>query len=226
MRTAKFSLVMTGLWPVLFTACATSGSAERPGSSPKPTTAKGATSKGAAKPSGTARPAVFTAKDNPTAKDGRGDPDLEDFFRPAAWVYVGGRGGRFLAKDGKPQVQWMIDGPVSAAPTFRVEAYEPLFGKPKDLSCILDTVESNGGTPSYYGFAAKPGAFQVGREYSLLKPGDEFVVRNRATGDIVAEIPSLDPGTYSLIAAVKNLQTGKEGVAITYFTVGPSGSSE
>jgi hypothetical protein len=167
-----------------------------------------------------ARRASLTAQNNPTTLAGRGEPSLEDTFRPAAWIFIDGREGAFLERDGNPQVQWFIEDPVGSSPTFRVEAYEPVLGVPRDFNCILDTVESADGSKIEYAFSAEEGTFRVGYEYSLLNPGENFTVRNRTTGDVVAEIPPLAPGTYLLAAGVKNLGTGKEGLAITYFTVG------
>lgn len=115
-------------------------------------------------------------------------------------------------------------GPGEFLPTFRVEAYGPLLGTPKDFACTLDTFESADGSAIAYGIKAAEGTFEAGYDYSLLKPGDNFTVRNRITGDVVSEIPPFVPGIYLIAAAVKNLETGKEGLAITYFTVeqGPS----
>ena len=163
---------------------------------------------------------VLTARNNPTTLAGRGEPSLDDFDRPAAWVYIDGQSGTFIERDGHPQVQWVIDGPIGSSPTFRVEAYEPLLGKPSDFNCVLKTVESADGSEVLYAFTAEPGTFRVGREYSLLEPGKSFTIRNNMTGDVVNEIPALMPGTYMMAAGVKNLEASTEGLAITYFTVG------
>ncbi|UCC28995.1 MAG: hypothetical protein JSU86_12415 [Phycisphaerales bacterium] len=166
-----------------------------------------------------ARRVAFTAENNPTTLAGRGEPSLDDFFRLPAWIYLDGKEGKFIERDGKPQVQWFIEGAVGSSPTFRVEAYEALLGTPKDFTCQLDTVDSPEASAIAYSFQANPGAFRVGHEYSLLKPGNDFTIRNRESGDVVAEIPPLVPGTYVLWAGIKNLEAGKEGLAITYFTV-------
>lgn len=171
-------------------------------------------------PPQTAQRTAFTAENNPTASGGRGEPSLEDFFRPAAWVYIDGQEGKYIERDGQPQVQWVIAGPVSSTPTFRAEAYEPLLGTPTDFNCVVETIDSVDGTKVAYVIAAVEGTFQVGQEYSLLHPGNGFVVRNRMTGDVVTEIALLVPGTYLFAAGIKNGQNGKEGLAITYFTVG------
>jgi hypothetical protein len=172
-----------------------------------------------------AKPATrtsFTAEDNPTARDGRGAPDLNEFYRPAAWIYVDGQEGKFVEEGGQLRVQWVIEAPVSGSPTFRVEAFEPLLGTPKDFACTLDTAGTGGSSSTAYAIKAVEGTFEVGREYSLLRPGDNFVVRNRVSGDVVQEIPPLPAGGYMIAAGVKNLQTGKEGLAITSFTVAES----
>ncbi len=166
-----------------------------------------------------ARRAAFTAENNPTTLAGRGEPSLDDFFRLPAWIYVDGKEGKFIEREDKPQVQWLIEEPVGYSPTFRVEAYEPLLGTPKDFTCQLDTVDSPEASTIAYSFQANPGTFRVGHEYSLLKPGNDFTIRNRESGDVVTEIPPLVPGTYVLWAGIKNLEAGKEGLAITYFTV-------
>ncbi len=171
-------------------------------------------------PASTARRAAFTAENNPTRRDLRGDPSLEDFYRPAAWVYIDGREGRFIERDGRPQVQWQIEGLVSASPTFRVEVFSPLLGTPTNFVCTVDLLEAPDGTNIAYAIRAVEGTFILGHDYSLLRPGDNFVVRNRTTGDVVNELAPLVPGTYMLAAGIKNVETGKEALAITYFTVG------
>ncbi len=162
----------------------------------------------------------ITAEDNPTTRGGRGEPSLDAFDRPAAWIYIDGQEGRFIERDGHPQVQWIINGPVSATPKFRVEAYEPLLGTPTNFNCVVDTVQSVDGSKVIYAVAADEGTFVVGQEYSLLQPGDDFKLRNRVSGDVVTEIAPLVPGTYMIVAGIKNGETGKEGLAVTYFTVG------
>ena len=166
------------------------------------------------------RRTTFDAANNPTARAGRGEPSLNDRFRLGSWIYVDGRDGAFIERDGKPQVEWVIDGAVSSSPTFRGEAYEPLLGRPRDFSCTLDTVESADGSKIAYSIKAVTGTFETGHDYPLLRPGTDFVVRNRVTGDVVSEIAPLVTGTYMIAAGVKNLDASTEGVAITYFTVG------
>ena len=171
-------------------------------------------------PAARPKPATFTAANNPTAIAGRGEPSLDDRERPAAWVYIDGKAGKFTARDGEPLTQWVIEGPVSSAPTFRVEGYEPLLGAPKDFRCVLQAVDSSAGSTVVYGIAANEGAFAVGQDYPLLNPGDNFVIRNGLTGDIVKEIAPLAPGTYALVGGLENRTTSKRALAVSYFTVG------
>ncbi len=166
--------------------------------------------------------ATLTAENNPTALAGRGVPDLDDWLRPAAWIYIDGRAGQFLEVDGNPQGQWTIEEPVSSSPTFRVDAYGPLLGNPRDFNCVLQPVDASDENTVTYVFSAVKGTFQVGREYSLLQPGKNFTIRNYSTGDVVLQIPRLAPGRYLVAAGVKNLEKAKEGHAVTYFTVGES----
>ena len=162
---------------------------------------------------------AFTAENNPTTLAGRGEPSLDDQFRPAAWVYIDGKKGSFTDLDGNPQLQWVIEQPVSGTPTFRVEAYEPLVGTPKDFRCVVTLQDSTGGSSVVYSYLAVEGTFELGREYSLVEPGENFAVRNRVTGDAVAAIPPLIPGTYLMAAGVLNRETGADTLAVTYFTV-------
>ena len=157
--------------------------------------------------------------DNPTTRSGRGEPDLDDFSRPAAWVYIDGREGKFTESQGQPAPQWVIEGAVTSSPTFRVEAYSPLLGDARDFSCVLSTVTSADGSEIGYAMQAVAGTFRTGRDYPLLQPGTNFTIRNRTSGDVVTEIAPLAPGTYLIAAAVKNRSTKREGLAITHFTV-------
>ena len=165
----------------------------------------------------------MTASNNPTTLAGRGEPSLDDAERPAAWVFVDDRSGTFTEHKGHPQLQWEIKQSVSASPTFRVEAYGPLLGTPKDFKFRLKTVESTDGSDVSYAVSARKGDFVVGRKYSLLQPGDNFVIRNWATGDVVRQIAPLAPGRYLLAGGVRNAATRKEAAAITFFTVGEGG---
>jgi len=169
-----------------------------------------------------ARPsaAKFTAASNPTTLAGRGQPSLDDKARPAAWVYVDGQAGKFIERDGEPLTQWVVEGPVCASPTFRVEGYEPLLGNPMDFKCVLQAIDSSGGSTVVYGISVSEGKFTPGREYPLLNPGDDFVIRNGLTGDIVKEIAPLAPGTYAIVGGLENRATGKRALAVSYFTVG------
>jgi hypothetical protein len=211
MRSATILRILPIGLLVLATACETSDKgASRPvdaqGSSPGKTCA-------------TVTPAPGS---NPTALAGRGEPSLDDAFRPAAWVYVDGQAGKFIDRDGNPQVQWVIDTPVSPSPTFRVQAYGPLMGTPRDFACTLDAHQASEGTTVAYAIKAAEGTFKTGHDYSLLHPGEGFTIRNRLTGDVVSEIAPLEPGSYLIAAGIKNLETGKEALAVTQFVVGDS----
>ena len=168
---------------------------------------------------------AMTAESNPTTNAGRGEPSLDVSSRPAAWIFVDGYAGKFIERDGAPQVQWFTDGAVSASPTFRVEVFEPLLGTPTDFVCTLDTRETSDNSKIAYGLKAHKGTFRVGQDYALLTPGGNFTVRNRLTGDVVNEIGTLVPGTYVLVAGIKNPDTGKEALAIAEFKVGDAGGS-
>ena len=72
----------------------------------------------------------------------------------------------------------------------------------------------------HLGIAANEGTFSPGRDYPLLNPGDNFVIRNSLSGDIVREIAPLAPGTYALVGGLENRATGKRALTVTYFTVG------
>ncbi|RME39084.1 MAG: hypothetical protein D6788_06155 [Planctomycetota bacterium] len=163
--------------------------------------------------------AAFTLDDNPTVRAGRGTPDLQDAFRPAAWIYIDDHEGRFVERDGNPQVQWVIDEPVRPEPTFRVQALPDLLGNPTNFACTLDSLDTVDGSKVAYAIKAEDGTFQVGRAYSLLHPGTNFVIRNRTTGDVVSQIGPLPAGTYLIAAKVENGKTGRAGLAITHFTV-------
>lgn len=192
----------------------------QPAESAKPESKPATAEKTPAAKSEPAKREIFTAENNPTTKAGRGAPDLEKPQNPAAWVYFDGKAGKYKEENGQQLLQWFIEEPVSATPKFRVEAFEPLLGVPKDMKAVLRTVETPDSTESvYYGIAANDGKFEVGKEYSLLSPGDDFVIRNLTTGDVVKEIASLPPGKYAFAAGVKNSASGKESLAVTYFTV-------
>ncbi len=199
----RFSAIMRVCFVVLIgvglsasTGCQSSGSAKKDSKAP-----------------------TITAADNPTTMAGRGAPDLDDKDRPAAWIYIDGHAGHFKDEGGHPLLQWFTDGSVSPTPTFRVEAYEPLLGTPKDFKAVLRTVETADGSNIVYGISAYDGTFEIGKDYSLLNLGEGFIVRNGLTSDTVKEISPLAPGTYAIAAGVKNAATGKETLAVTYFTV-------
>lgn len=161
----------------------------------------------------------ITAQNNPTYLADRGTPDLGDHNRPAAWVFVDGHEGRFIERDGQPQLEWIIEEPVSTSPTFRVEVYPPLLKKSKNFRCLLQSVDPDGGSGRYYAIASDPGTFVTGRDYPLLAPGGNFVLRVPGTTTILDEIPPLTPGNYIIAASIENAKTGKKGLAVTHFTV-------
>jgi hypothetical protein len=162
---------------------------------------------------------TFTPENNPTTRAGRGTPELDNPQAPAAWVFVDGKGGSYKEESGHKLLQWFVEEPVAASPRFRVEAYEPLMGTPKDFKAVLRTIEPAEGLDLVYGISAKDGTFEVGKEYSLLNPGEHFVIRNVTTGDEVKEIAPLPSGKFAILASVRNAATGKETLAVTYFTV-------
>lgn len=168
----------------------------------------------------TSRYVGFTGADNPTTKSGRGEPNLNNEDQAAAWIYIDGHAGEYVALDGHLQLQWIIRKPVHASPKFRVETYTPLVGVPDAFSCVLRSISTRGGAPVVYMIAAKEGRFQPGRDYSLINPGDDFVIRDGMTREIVVEISPLPAGEYALAASVKNTKKDVAALAVTYFTVG------
>ncbi len=159
----------------------------------------------------------YTTEKNPTTLAGRGDPDLEDLFRPAAWVLIDGYEGEYIERDGNPQMQWVIKKPVSSTPTFRAEAYDVLLGDPDVFKCVLQTREATDGISVKYGIS-RESDFECGHEYSLTNPGEGFVIR-APEGGTVDSIDPLGPGEYLLAATVQNSTSGEKTVAITFFTV-------
>lgn len=161
-----------------------------------------------------------TALNNPTTRGGRGSPDLEDKDRPAAWVFIDDHEGEYRSENGVALMQWFIDGPVRKTPTFRVEVFEPLLGAPRDFQCVLQTDKSEDGSRVIYTIKAAEGGFEIGRTYDLLNPGEGFTIVNPMNGEQLKSIPPLTPGRYGIAAGIRNAETGKEGLAVTYFVVG------
>lgn len=157
--------------------------------------------------------------ENPTTRAGRGAPDLASLHNHAAWIYIDGEEGRYIEKDGTPQIQWVVNTPVRRSPTFRVEVYEELLGSPKEFLCALQTQESFDGTQVVYAIRANEGAFQSGHEYSLLDPGESFTILDKTTNEQIKKIPLLSPGVYGIVAKIRNDEMDAEGLAVTYFTV-------
>lgn len=189
--------------------------ADKPANAEKPQAAE-------KKPEGTpgdSRREVYTVENNPTTKGGRGAPDLDNPHSPAAWVFIDGKAGKFKEEGGQPLLQWFVEDSVGASPKFLVEAFEPLLGNPKEFKAVFRSLETAEGVDLVYGIAAKDGKFEIGREYSLLNPGEDFVIRNGLTGDEVREIAPLPSGKYAIAGAITNAATGKQSLAVTYFTV-------
>lgn len=168
----------------------------------------------------TGRYVGFTGADNPTTIAGRGEPNLQDEDRAAAWIYIDGHAGEYIEEDGNPQLQWYVTKSAHSTPKFRVEAYTPLIGVPDTFSCVLRSVSNKGSPLVVYMIASKEGQFQPGREYSLTNPGSDFVIRDGQTRDIISEIPPLPAGEYALAASVKNTKKDVAALAVTYFKVG------
>lgn len=162
----------------------------------------------------------ITADRNPTTNAGRGAPSLDNRTRPAAWIFIDGQKGTFTEKDGHPLLQWIIEKPVSATPTFRVEILEDLLKPPIQFKCVLQTRETASGSRISYGIAADNGTFESCRDYPLLNPGENFTIRNPETGELVSEIEPLAPGDYLLAGSIVGGDNGVATVAVTYFTVG------
>ena len=162
---------------------------------------------------------VFTKENNPTSLAKRGEPSLTDQFRPAAWIYLDGKDGSFTDKDGQRHLEWVIEQPVSNAPTFRVEVYEPLLGGADEFSAVIETIAAADGTTVRYGLSAPAGVLQFGKDYNLLSPGPEFALKNLDTKDRIAEIAPLPAGRYLIAAGIKNTKTDAKTAAVTYFTV-------
>jgi len=159
--------------------------------------------------------------DNPTTRAGRGAPSLDVPGRPSAWIYMDGHVGRFVEENGQPLLQMVIDEPVSPMPTFRVEVYEPLLGRPRTARFFLQDVGGTGALVRY-AFAAND-TFQVGHDYYLCNPGESFTVRaNPLTPDEeeVDHFGPLPPGAYLIAVSVEGENPEDQTAAVTFFTVG------
>ena len=209
MRASKIgSAALTALVTLSMTGCASQPSRDA-------SKTKGKSTRRSATPR-----VIFTADNNPTTNAGRGAPSVEDQFRQAAWIFVDDKDGKFIEKDGMPQIQWVIGEPVSRSPTFRVETFQPLVGAPKDFNCLLRSLDNHDGPDIYYGIQAAPGTFEVGKDYSLLDPGANFTIRNGFTRDEVSKIDALPPGRYMITGGVGAPSSDKRVLAVTHFTVG------
>ncbi len=157
---------------------------------------------------------------NPTQQAGRGEPTADNPHRAAAWIYIDGNGGEYRKDDnGNDLLQWFITTPVSTRPTFRVEVHQPLMGKDVDFKCAVQTRDLNAADPPSYALMSKEGRFSAGKEYQLLAPGADFILRMAGTDEILTEAPALPPDDYVLFATVISRAHGHEVVAVTYFTV-------
>ena len=168
---------------------------------------------------GPKRPRI-TADDNPTTNAGRGQPSLDERTCPAAWIYINGQEGQFTDKGGQPLLQWIIDTPVCAEPTFSVEVFEDVLPLPVDFKCVLQSRDAEGTPTISYGIAADDGTFEVGKVYSLLSPCEHFTVRDPDTGEVLESSEPLAPGKYLIAGKLENREKGLETAAVTYFTVG------
>lgn len=157
--------------------------------------------------------------DNPTQRDSRGEPSLDDPFRPAAWVMVDGKSGKFRDADGGPLVQWIIDEPVSSSPTFRLAVHEPLLGSKVEFQGALQLADDPDGKSKTYAIKAKKGKFEIGKDYKLLSPGDDFELREAGTDKMMTSIDPLAPGQYLIAATVTAAEKKGAALAVTYFTV-------
>lgn len=167
-------------------------------------------------------PLGCAATDTPTMQAGRGKPSLTDPQRPAAWIYIDGKSGQYAEVDGQPTLQWVIDEPVSATPTFRVDIYQPLLKKAGGFDGMLTRLEPKEEKRVDYLIAAGAGAFSPGTEYSLVEPGEGFVLRSFGDRKIIEKMDPLAPGTYMLVGSVRNAKSGKQALAVTTFTVAAS----
>jgi hypothetical protein len=113
-------------------------------------------------------------------------------------------------------LQWFADD-VCSTPKFRAEAFELPLGVPKDFASVHRRI---GGWHDFnLRHCRQEGTFEIGKEYELLNPGANFVIHNGMTGDEVKEISPLPAGKYAIAAGVSNSATGKQSLAVTYFTV-------
>ncbi len=161
------------------------------------------------------------ATTNSTAKSGRGKPSLDVLTSPSAWIHIDSHAGEYRNDaDGNPLTPWYISTPVSASPTFRVEVFKPLLGDAVDFQCVIQSQDmSDKAGAVAYGIKANDGTFEIGREYPLLSPGENFVLRKAATKDILTEAKPLPAGDYLLAATLTNRENGNSTVAISHFTV-------
>lgn len=167
------------------------------------------------------RPSAAPSPDvNPTQQAGRGEPSTDNPHRAAAWIYIDGNAGEYRKDDnGNDLLQWYITTPVSSRPTFRVAVHQPLMGKDVDFKCAVQTRDLNAVDPASYALMSKEGRFSAGKDYDLLNPGDDFILRIGGTDEILTEAAPLPPGDYVIFATVTSRAHGHDVVAVSYFTV-------
>ncbi len=161
------------------------------------------------------------ATTNSSAKSGQGKPSLDNLAQPAAWINIDGNAGEYHNDaDGQPMTPWYITMPASATPTFRVNVHKPLLGEAVDFQCIIQSQDmSDKATAIAYGLKANDGTFELGQDYNLLSPGENFVLRKAATDVIITNADPLAAGDYVIAATLTNRENSKSAVAISYFTI-------
>lgn len=170
-------------------------------------------------PRGADRAAAVMGGENPTQRDGRGEPSLDDPFRAAAWILIDGKSGKFREQHGGPLVQWIIEEPVSSAPTFSVRVHEPLLGSKVRFQGALQRVDDAEGRGKTYALQSRDGKLEIGKEYKLLSPGEDFEMREAGTDKPVTSLEPLEPGEYLFVATVTGAEKKGAALAVTQFTV-------
>ncbi len=161
------------------------------------------------------------ATTNSSSKLGRGKHSLDNLAKPAAWIQIDGHAGEYRNDaDGQPLIPWYITASASPTPTFRVDVHKPLLGDAVDFQCIIQSQDmSDKATAIAYGIKANEGTFELGTDYNLLAPGENFELRKAATANIITEADPLAAGDYVIAATLTNRETGQSAVAISHFTV-------
>ncbi len=160
---------------------------------------------------------------NPTTASGRGVPTLDQVDRPCAWFVLDGKKGHF--KTGK--LEWYIEEPVSARPSFSIWVVEELVGELVNVRIILRRLMTSeaGNAPmaddlwQYRLEARADGLCEMGREYPLCTTGDVFHMLDTRTREYVEEMPELPPGDYVMLGDITGTKAPKKSVLVTRFTV-------